>query len=1581
MKKNVITSIVVGFLTLATGAITQAQTYSNTVAGLNPVGYWPLNETVQPPQPLNLVATNLGTLGAAGNGYYGAWYQPDGNIWYLTNNIAQTNAVTFPFDGSKAMLCQDAPGQYVVVPRNINGAANTGVTLNPPFSIEAWLRIGRTNSALGTIISQGGFVNLNTGGPNTNNPYYGGLGTGWAGVELGQYQDYLFLICQSTNGQSKANELDTSGYNQFKGFHVGDWVHVVATFDGTTESIYTNGAFCVSKTVAANGAGIKYVADPTTPLMIGSGSDVSASYGIAYQGSIDDVAIYSNLLSPTSIQNHFQTAYGTNATFGANYPSAVLTDHPVLYYRLNDPQVQTNAGYASATFPVANNYGSAGVAGNGVYQPGTTPGLPGPAYTGFGASSRSVGLNGWLGAVDVGNSNLPVSMNPTGAVPMTVVGWFKSGPADSPGRFQEILGHGDSSYRLALGQTAGENHFNPGPGPELQFANPADVATNGFAFNDGQWHMVAGVSDGVNEYLYLDGALAKASNNPTGLNIVGNAADLLLGGDSQYTYANASAANTIRNFDGRIAQVAFWTNALTGAQIQSLFAAAGVPPYIWLQPASLTNNAGVNITIAAGVRGSAPLTFQWYQNGSPASGQTNMNLSYTPAVPGNAGSYYLVARDNFGAVTSAVINLVLYGAPTIEGQSSTQIKVFAGANPVLHVTAGGAQPLTYFWTSNGVPIVGANSSNYMVVNAQSSATYGCTVSNFVNTASINPISLSVLSDPTAPYPVQVLNDGPVAYYRLDESSGTTAYDYAGGNNGTYTNVTLGVPGYNSSAPIPSDPSETAAEFGDFPPNNNYAGNVPSYLNFGTPNGGNAEFSVEAWFTQYLYNGTGDAIVAIGYGNGGEQFVLDTGAGASGGLRFFVRNAAGTVSAANSTYVPANDGLWHHVVGVCDEAAGKISLYMDGNLIGSGTITANSGLLGATTPLSIGARESANNGLTNFDFQFIGAIDDVSVYNYALSASQVANHYFASGVAPFITQLQPTNQISANQGGSISVTVTAEGTTPFTYQWRDNNNNVISSATGNTLNLTNLQTSQAGNYTVTVGNSYGSASTNFSLAVGSGPPVISVDLSPTNLTAYVGTPETYSITVGGSGQGLAYQWYRDGSPIGGATAHSYAFAVLAGTHTYYCSVTNNFSAGVPTLSRTGTVVGIVPPSLNPLTYGSKVKITFNGYNRSETLQDFPVLVRLGTNVAGFSYGQFADASGGDLRFTDATGTNEIPYEIDEWNPSGISAVWVQVPALSSSNNFIWAYWGNASAVTPPAFATNGAVWVPPVFQSLPSYDVVYHMEQSGFPYLDSALQYPSTNGVAPASAAGIVGQAGSFTGSPYLDAGNVNLGNEFTMSAWVNMSATASSIQGVWVNGPGGYTSAEIAMFINDYNNNPYFGDLVLGTGDGSSGQQPTTAANLVTPSAWHLVTAAVNRPAGTVQLYVDGTLQASGNTVTDFPTNNDMDLGRFIGGPFAFNGLIDEARIHSGVDDANWTWASYETVAQNSSFESYSAVSSPAVVLSIQRSGNNVILSWPQGTLQSATSVQGSYSDLTGVTSPYTNSISGPTHFYRVRVQ
>ena len=63
------------------------------------------------------------------------------------------------------------------------------------------------------------------------------------------------------------------------------------------------------------------------------------------------------------------------------------------------------------------------------------------------------------------------------------------------------------------------------------------------------------------------------------------------------------------------------------------------------------------------------------------------------------------------------------------------------------------------------------------------------------------------------------------------------------------------------------------------------------------------------------------------------------------------------------------------------------------------------------------------------------------------------------------------------------------------------------------------------------------------------------------------------------------------------------------------------------------------------------------------------------------------------------------------------------------------------------------------------------------------------------------------------------------------------------------------------------------------------------------------------------------------------------------------------------------------------ATSVAPVTLSITKSGSSVVLSWPNGTLQQSTNVIGTYSDVIGATSPYTNAISGTQRFFRVKVQ
>jgi hypothetical protein len=55
--------------------------------------------------------------------------------------------------------------------------------------------------------------------------------------------------------------------------------------------------------------------------------------------------------------------------------------------------------------------------------------------------------------------------------------------------------------------------------------------------------------------------------------------------------------------------------------------------------------------------------------------------------------------------------------------------------------------------------------------------------------------------------------------------------------------------------------------------------------------------------------------------------------------------------------------------------------------------------------------------------------------------------------------------------------------------------------------------------------------------------------------------------------------------------------------------------------------------------------------------------------------------------------------------------------------------------------------------------------------------------------------------------------------------------------------------------------------------------------------------------------------------------------------------------------------------------------MSIRTSGNSIIITWPNGTLQSATNIVGPWHDFGGVVSPYGITPTGSQQFYRVKVQ
>jgi hypothetical protein len=83
------------------------------------------------------------------------------------------------------------------------------------------------------------------------------------------------------------------------------------------------------------------------------------------------------------------------------------------------------------------------------------------------------------------------------------------------------------------------------------------------------------------------------------------------------------------------------------------------PPQFIRQPADTDVLAGTELSLTPFVSGSLPMTYQWYLNGGPLAGATQAVLRIPGAFTNHTGSYRLVARNAFGAATSAVARVTV----------------------------------------------------------------------------------------------------------------------------------------------------------------------------------------------------------------------------------------------------------------------------------------------------------------------------------------------------------------------------------------------------------------------------------------------------------------------------------------------------------------------------------------------------------------------------------------------------------------------------------------------------------------------------------------------------------------------------------------------------------------------------------------------------------------------------------------------------------------------------------------------------------------------------------------------------------
>lgn len=201
--------------------------------------------------------------------------------------------------------------------------------------------------------------------------------------------------------------------------------------------------------------------------------------------------------------------------------------------------------------------------------------------------------------------------------------------------------------------------------------------------------------------------------------------------------------------------------------------------------------------------------------------------------------------------------------------------------------------------------------------------------------------------------------------------------------------------------------------------------------------------------------------------------------------------------------------------------------------------------GGTAPLSYrwqkNGADVAGATASNYTLTSLQASDAadyrVVVTNLAGSAtSDVATLTLVAPQPPTIAA-QPQSQ-TVNDGGSVTFSVTASGTAPFSYQWKKDDAD-LAGATSATLSLTGVTLASAGSYTVVVTNAGGSAtSAAATLTVQAIAPTIATQ--PAAQSAALGGSATFRVVANGTAP-LSYQWQKNETDISGATSSSFTIA--------------------------------------------------------------------------------------------------------------------------------------------------------------------------------------------------------------------------------------------------------------------------------------------------------------------------------------------------------------------------------------------------------------------------------------------------------
>ncbi len=562
-------------------------------------------------------------------------------------------------------------------------------------------------------------------------------------------------------------------------------------------------------------------------------------------------------------------------------------------------------------------------------------------------------------------------------------------------------------------------------------------------------------------------------------------------------------------------------------------------------------------TYTTSATGTTPITYQWYKAGVAIPSATSVSYSISNAPTSAAGTYYCIATNDCGTDQTNQSVLTVNELPSISVQPISKT-VCENQSYTFSVTASGAAPLTYQWYKGGVSINNANNNTYTMSSIASSddgTTYYCVVSNSCSSATSTTATLTVQSSPSI-------------------SSQTSSIDVCAGSAAPFSITATGIPAptyqwYNGSGSISSATNDayTIASSTTSNAGNYYcvatntcgsatSNNIPLTVNSAPSITSQPSDLTKCEDQSALFDLQADGTAQLTY----QWYKGASPISGATNLSYLI-SPVGTSDAANYKCIVTN---------TCGNATSDIvSLTVNTNV--NITSQSNSQTLCEGTSPTLSVTATGTTGITYQWYDDDGAItgEVANSLNFAsLDTSDEGNYYcIATNICATATSssialnVNENPTIATNPSSSVVCenlstvfNVSTNGTPPFTYQWSDDNGEIVG-ATNSSYLIPQVATTDAGNYTVKVSNTCGDiTSSAAALTVKTN---VSITNQSTSSTVCNGASPSFSVTASGTNP-ITYQWFKNNDTIvNNATSSIYNIASAASSDDadYFVIVSN------------------------------------------------------------------------------------------------------------------------------------------------------------------------------------------------------------------------------------------------------------------------------------------------------------------------------------------------------------------------------------------------------------------------------------------